>query len=133
MAKTSSTVSLVLVILAVALILNGYSAAAEDEGRGNQPVKDEAGILNSAAAEGDGRVNQPVKDEADQLHDDDDDKSHKSRKKIIIKLIFIICINYNKLCGIDKSFCSQYNNLCRNIHTESIVAKSGYPKAQILP
>jgi len=131
MAKTS-TASLLLVVLAVAFILNGYSASAEGEGRVNQLEKDEAGILNSAAAEGDGRVNRPVKDEADQLHDDDD-KSHKSRKKIVIKLIFIICINYNKLCGIDKSFCSQYNNLCRNIHTESIVAKSGYPKAEILP
>jgi hypothetical protein len=131
MAKTS-TVSLVFVFLAVALILNGYSASAEGEGGANQLVKDEAGILNSAAAEGDGRVNQPLKDEADQLHDDDD-KSHKSRKKIIIKLIFIICINYNKLCGIDRSYCSQYNNLCRNIHTESIVAKSGYSKAESLP
>ncbi|KEH36365.1 hypothetical protein MtrunA17_Chr3g0144841 [Medicago truncatula] len=132
MAKTS-TVSLVLLVLAVALILNGYSASAEGEVRANQLVKDEVGTLNSAAAEGDGRVNQLlVKDEADQLHDDDD-KSHKSRKKIIIKLIFIICINYNKLCGIDKSYCSQYNNLCRNIHTESIVAKSGNPNAEILP
>jgi len=127
MAKTS-TASFVLVVLVVALILNGCSAA-EDEGRGNQLVKDEAGILNSAAADGDGRVNQPVKDEADWHHDDDDDDDHKKIKKVVI----FFCFNINKLCGKDRSYCSRYTKICSNIGHDSIVAKSGNPKAENLP
>ncbi|AES74206.1 hypothetical protein MtrunA17_Chr3g0144831 [Medicago truncatula] len=124
MAKTS----ILLVVLAVALFLNGYSAAAEGEGRANQLVKDEAGILNSAAAGGDGRVNQPVKDiEADQHDDDDDD--HKR----INKLVIYYCFNINKLCGKYNSYCSRYTKICNNIGRDSIVAKSGNPNAEILP
>jgi len=128
MAKTS-TASLLLVVLAVALTLNVYSAAAEGEGRANQLVKDEAGILNSAAAEGDGRVNRPVKDiEADQ-HDDDDDHDHKRIKNLVI----YYCFNINKLCGKDYSYCSRYTKICSNIGHDSTVAKSGNPNAEILP